>query len=142
MRIADGSLADLDELRSLWLELHHHHQRLVPEQAPFVDDAASWAARRALYQQVLAKPETVLLLAMDVDVVIGYGLAHVMSAGDKWVADTWVTGSRIGEIESLGVTGERRGQGFGTALLEQLIRRMTEIGATILCWVSCPATPL
>ena len=51
-----------------------------------------------------------------------------MSAGDSWVSDTWVTGARIGEIESLGVTVDQRGRGIGGTLLDQLIRRMADLG--------------
>jgi hypothetical protein len=32
----------IDELRPLWLQLHHHHQSVSPVQ-PFVDDETSWA---------------------------------------------------------------------------------------------------
>ena len=51
---------------------------------------------------------------------IGYGLTHVMSAADSWVADTWVTGSRVGEIESLSVSAEYRGSGLGSMILDRL----------------------
>ncbi|MBN9618700.1 MAG: hypothetical protein J0H43_03075, partial [Actinobacteria bacterium] len=58
-----GSSADIDRIEPLWLLLHHHHQQLLPGLAPYVDDAHSWSARRHLYEELLAKPDTVLLLA-------------------------------------------------------------------------------
>ena len=60
------------------------------------------------------------MLASIDDRVIGYGLAHIMAVEETWVADTWVTGKRIGEIESLSVLPEFRGSGLGTHLLTQL----------------------
>jgi ribosomal protein S18 acetylase RimI-like enzyme len=95
-----------------------------------VDDATTWAERRKLYAELLAKPDTVLLLATAADVLVGYGLAHVMPAEETWVLDTWVTGPRIGEIESLAVLPEHRGHGLGTELLDRLERELREQGVS------------
>jgi ribosomal protein S18 acetylase RimI-like enzyme len=100
----------------------------MPELAPYVDDQQTWAARSALYAELLAKPDTVLLLADADGEVVGYGLAHVMPAGDTWVADTWQTGDRIGEIESLAVLPSHRGRGIGTQLLAALERELQAAG--------------
>jgi ribosomal protein S18 acetylase RimI-like enzyme len=51
-----------------------------------------------------------------------------MPAGDTWVADTWQTGDRIGEIESLAVLPSHRGRGIGTQLLAGLERELRAIG--------------
>jgi ribosomal protein S18 acetylase RimI-like enzyme len=104
----------------------------MPELAPYVDDATTWAERRALYQELLAKDDSVLLLAYEEQALVGYGLAHVMAAGETWVADTWVTGERIGEIESLAVLPEHRGQGLGTRLLDGLEVALRDQGVTDL----------
>ena len=37
-----------------------------------------------------------------------------MPLEETWVGDTWVTGPRIGEIESLAVLPQQRGQGLGS----------------------------
>jgi ribosomal protein S18 acetylase RimI-like enzyme len=120
VEVRRGSAADLEALEPLWVSVHHQHVQAMPELAPYVDDSQTWAERRALYAELLAKPGTVLLLAYASDNLIGYGLAHVMAARDTWVADTWQTGARIGEIESLAVLPEYRGSGTGTRLLETL----------------------
>lgn len=65
---------ELERLRSLWLILHHHHQAVAPELAPYVDDDVSWAVRRAFYAQVLAHGG-VALVACDRDRDLGYALA-------------------------------------------------------------------
>src|ERR1700712_2241084 len=84
-----GSSADLDALGPLWVGVHAQHQASMPELAPYVTAQESWAARRALYAEVFAKPDTVLLLARAGDDLVGYGLAHVLETKDTWIADTW-----------------------------------------------------
>jgi len=118
--IRAGSAEDLPLLEPLWVAVHRHHEASMPELAPYVSDAESWAARRHLYTELLARPGTVLLLVVDQGTAIGYGLAHVLPAADTWVADTWQTGPRVGEIESVGVLPAYRGQGFGGQLLDGL----------------------
>jgi ribosomal protein S18 acetylase RimI-like enzyme len=122
------SAADLAALEPLWVSVHHQHAQAMPELAPYVDDSQTWAERRALYGELLAKPDTVLLLAYAGDSLIGYGLAHVMAARDTWVADTWRTGDRIGEIESLAVLPQYRGSGIGTRLLDALEAELAAAG--------------
>src|SRR5919197_826383 len=100
----------------------------MPELAPYVSDAETWAERRALYEQVLARPDTVLLLAFEDDALIGYALAHVAPVRDTWIADTWRTGPRIAEIESLSVLPDHRGQGIGSALMDALERELDALG--------------
>ena len=127
-----GSAADVDALEPLWVAVHHRHAESMPELRPYVTDAETWAARRALYAELLDKPDTVLLLAHAGGALVGYGLAHVMVAGDTWLADTWVTGGRVGEIESLSVRPDLRGAGIGTALLDGLERALADDGVTDL----------
>jgi ribosomal protein S18 acetylase RimI-like enzyme len=112
--------------------VHHAHAASMPELAPYVSDAETWAQRRALYAQLLERPDTVLLLALDGDALIGYALAHVAPVQETWIADTWRTGPRIGEIESLSVAPEHRGRGIGTALMDALEGELDALGVTDL----------
>lgn len=130
--IARGSAADLDALEPLWVAVHHRHAESMPELRPYVTDAETWAASRAMYVELLARPDTVLLLAYADGALVGYGLAHVMEVGDTWLADTWVTGRRVGEIESLSVLPDLRGAGIGSALLDGLERALADDGVTDL----------
>ncbi len=100
----------------------------MPELAPYVDDTETWRARRLLYEGLLATPETLLLLASVDDQLIGSGLAHVMPVADSWIEDTWTTGDRIGEIESLSVLPAYRGSGLGSELLERLESHLRDLG--------------
>jgi ribosomal protein S18 acetylase RimI-like enzyme len=127
-QLRTGSADDLDIVEPLWVAVHHQHAETMPELSPYVSDGETWRARRALYSELLAKPGSLLVLADLDDRVIGYGLAHVMAVEDTWVADTWVTGNRIGEIESLSVLPEFRGSGLGTELLTRLEAHLRESG--------------
>jgi ribosomal protein S18 acetylase RimI-like enzyme len=133
-----GSAADLPLLEPLWIAVHHQHQDVMPELAPYVTDPETWRERRALYETLLARPDTVLVLADAGDVPVGYGLAHVMPASGTWLADTWRTGERIGEIESLGVLPEWRGRGIGGRLLDALEEALTASGVRDLVLGALP----
>jgi ribosomal protein S18 acetylase RimI-like enzyme len=123
-----GTRDDLDALEPLWVSVHHRHRATMPELEPYVDDATTWAVRRALYVDLLAKEDTVLLLARVEEELVGYGLAHVMPVQETWVGDTWVTGPRIGEIESVAVLPAHRGWGIGPAILDGLEQALAAQG--------------
>lgn len=96
-RVRVGSVDDLDLIGPLWVAVHHRHCESMPELAPYVDDAETWRARRKLYEELLTKPDTLLLLALVDDAAVGYGLTHVMGVAESWIEDTWQTGDRIGK---------------------------------------------
>ena len=127
-QVRTGSAADLDLVGPLWVAVHHQHALVLPHLGPYVSDDETWRVRRALYEELLAKPDTLLLLALDGETAVGYGLAHVMTVDDSWIADTWATGTRIGEIESLSVLPQYRGSGLGSAFLERLEQHLQAIG--------------
>ena len=54
----------VDELRGLWLALHHH-QKVASLQPLVADDALSWQQRRMLYQQALSDDGVFLVMATD-----------------------------------------------------------------------------
>lgn len=124
-----ATAADLHLVEPLWIAVHHRHTESMPELAPFVGDDESWAVRKELYEELLAKPDTLLLLVFDGSTAIGYGLAHVIELADSWVPDTWQTGGRIGEVESLSVLPAYRSSGLGSVLLERLEAHLRDRGA-------------
>jgi ribosomal protein S18 acetylase RimI-like enzyme len=123
-----GGAEDLDLVEPLWSAVHHRHAETMPELAPYVSDDDTWRVRRTLYEELLAKPDTLLLVADADDAAVGYGLAHVLPVDDTWIPDTWATGSRIGEIESLSVLPQYRGSGLGSELLRRLEDHLTAQG--------------
>jgi ribosomal protein S18 acetylase RimI-like enzyme len=127
-RIVKGSIEDLASLEPLWIAVHRAHVASMPELAPYVSDAETWAERRVVYASLLEKPDTVLLLALDGEEPIGYALAHVEPVWETWIHDTWRTGDRIAEIESLSVLEAHRGRGVGSALMDALERELEAQG--------------
>jgi ribosomal protein S18 acetylase RimI-like enzyme len=123
-----GGATDLDLVDPLWVAVHQRHIESMPHLAPYVSDADTWRARRTLYERLLTQPDTLLLLASVDENLIGYGLTHVMPVADSWIEDTWATGDRIGEIESLSVLPEYRGSGLGTELLDRLEAHLHGLG--------------
>jgi ribosomal protein S18 acetylase RimI-like enzyme len=130
VRIETGSIDDVPTLRDLWVAVHRHHEASMPQLAPYVGDDRTWEVRSELYRDLLGRPGSVLLVARDAGgTVIGYGVAFVSPAEQTWLADTWVTGSSVGEIESLAVAPEQRGRGVGSRLLDGLHERLSPPGA-------------
>ena len=111
---------ELDRLEPLWLELHAHHQEVAPELAPYVDDDASWVARRALYERTLASGGFALILE-EGEQLLGYVLVGEETA--HWPASL-VTEPRAYEIHTLLVRESARGRGAGTALLDAVEERL------------------
>ena len=71
VEVTRGTVRDLPALEDVWLAVHHHHAKTMPELAPYVDDAVSWRTRADLYADLLAKPTTVLLLTHDAGSLVG-----------------------------------------------------------------------
>jgi ribosomal protein S18 acetylase RimI-like enzyme len=110
----------LDRLRPLWLELHHHHQAVGGAAlGPYVGDDASWAARRELYTEFFAGGGFAVL-AERRDELIGYAMVAIKTSAETEFDDTWVSGRRVAEIETLSVLPAARGGGIGSALLDRV----------------------
>jgi ribosomal protein S18 acetylase RimI-like enzyme len=121
-RIALAGLERVDELRPLWLQLHHHHASVSRVQ-PFVDDETSWTVRREGYVEILGAGGFVLV-ALDDDGLSGYALVKIHEGGD----DSWALEDRWGEVWTLVVDERRRGQGIGSALLDAVDAELASRG--------------
>jgi ribosomal protein S18 acetylase RimI-like enzyme len=120
----------IDRVESLWLALHAHHQAVAgPELGPYVGDAHSWAARRAMYLQHLSAGHgSFLLVAERGEELVAYAMVAVVPVEETWVDDTWRTGDLIAEIETLSVAPGERGNGIGSALLDRIDDELAELG--------------
>jgi ribosomal protein S18 acetylase RimI-like enzyme len=121
-RIALAGAERVDELRPLWLQLHHHHAAVSRVQ-PFVDDDTSWTLRRTGYVEILGAGGFVLV-AEDDDSLAGYALVKLHEGGD----DSWALADRWGEVWTLVVDERRRGQGIGSALLDAVDAELASRG--------------
>jgi GNAT superfamily N-acetyltransferase len=102
----------LDDLRTLWLELHAHHRQVAQYQDLVEDPDASWQRRRSWYQQLLGEGAA-YIIALDDEQMIGYAMITLTPGPD----DTFESRGGIAEVVTLVVTRRRRGTGTGKALL-------------------------
>lgn len=113
----------LDELRELWLTLHHYHAEIGSR--PLVsDDDFSWRQRRRQYDAWLQAGEAFILLAERWGQPVGYAVVHLQDGPD----DTYPLGERYAEIYSLSVAPAARGQGIGSALLDRIDDHLLALG--------------
>lgn len=128
--IARASADALDALEPLWLELHHHHQAVGGARlGPYVTDDLSWPLRRKLYEGVLEQGGFLLVArADDGGTPVGYAVVAISDAADSLLGDTWRTGPRVAEIETLLVLPDARGAGLGSALLDRVDEELAAAG--------------
>jgi ribosomal protein S18 acetylase RimI-like enzyme len=118
----------VDRLRPMWLGLHRHHQEVGGERlGPYVDDETSWAACRATYLRVLGHDGFVLLAERDGE-LLGYALVGIEPVAETILDDTWRTGDRVAEIETVYVAPAARGTGVGSALLDRVDAELEAAG--------------
>jgi len=126
--VARAGAEALDRLRDLWLVLHHHHQAVGgPALGPYVDDDASWAARRSLYDGFFRQGGFAVLAERD-GALLGYAMVAITPVEETLMPDTWRTGHRIAEVETLVLHPEARGEGLGTALLDKVDEELAAEG--------------
>ena len=126
VEILIGGSEWIDSLEPLWLSLFDHHKDVGP--GPFVDRTDSWPRRRRLYTKVLSDPDAFVVSASRGKLLVGYALVAMHEGPD----DTWPTGDRFAEVETLAVIPEERGRGIGTLLLDEVDRRLRELGVGAL----------
>jgi ribosomal protein S18 acetylase RimI-like enzyme len=120
--IGEIELDRVDELRELWLQLHEHHQSVSPVQ-PFVDDETSWTTRRRGYVEILGSGGFALAARVDGELA-GYAVVRMHDGPD----DSWQLGDRYAEVWTLVVDKAHRGDGIGTALLDEIDSRLEAQG--------------
>ncbi|WP_167828901.1 GNAT family N-acetyltransferase [Streptomyces sp. MZ04] len=121
--IRKGRAELIDQLQPLWLALHTHHQSVQPGFAYFADKT-SWELRRSCYERWTAAEDSFVLLAELNGRAVGYALVEIQPGPD----DTWVTGSRIAELQTLSVAPAERGNGIGTLLLDRVDAELDGLG--------------
>jgi ribosomal protein S18 acetylase RimI-like enzyme len=118
-----GGAELIGEIEPLWLALFDHHLAIGAAGLRTIDRTQTWPRRRVLYAHLLEAPDAFVLLARRDGVAAGYALVHMHEGAD----DTWATGERIAELESLAVAPAERGRGLGTLLLDAVDERLAEL---------------
>ena len=129
IEIERGGAEDVESLRDLWLELHHHHAEIGPQSGEFTDDETSWEFRSAQYRGWLADPGSFVLLARAEGRLVAYALVRVMEPGPE-LRDAWRVPDTIAELETIIVTADARGAGLGERLLDEVDAELQRQGIT------------
>jgi ribosomal protein S18 acetylase RimI-like enzyme len=115
--------AEIELVEPLWNALREHHTALASTLDSPRPREESWARRRAQYESWLADPGSFILIAEQAGTPVGYAMVHQRSA-----SPTWSSSEQAGEIETLSVLPEMRGQGVGGALLGEVRERLKPLG--------------
>jgi ribosomal protein S18 acetylase RimI-like enzyme len=121
--ITTGDARDLASLREAFLALHDH-QLAISDVPVIADPDRAWAERLATYRRAFADGDPILLIAKDGERVIGYALALEHAGTD----DTFALAPRYGELYTLTVVADRRGEGVGTVLCDAVDQALAERG--------------
>jgi len=128
-RVIELDVAEVDRVEHLFKELVAFHRGVAGEDWPVRSEEAAWAHRRAEYVSWLGDGRARMFVAVsegDGDgVPLGYAVLSVKSS-----SASWDVGERIGELETLAVAPEARGQGVGSLLIEVCRERLREEGIT------------
>jgi ribosomal protein S18 acetylase RimI-like enzyme len=116
----------LDELEPLW---HAMLDQVVLEDSvvPIRPAAESWPLRRAVYVELLQRPEAFALVARRGEDLIGYAMVKIEDADA-----VWYTGSLQANLESLALLPDERGKGLGTRLLDAVDEELAKLRVTDL----------
>ena len=118
----------IPDLQPLWESLSRHHAEVAPELAVLGEvraEADSWAVRRELYEEWLQDPDAFVLIAESDGEPVGYAMVQL-----RGPEETWATGDRVAQLETLTVLPEHQGQGIGTALVERMHEELRRLGAS------------
>jgi ribosomal protein S18 acetylase RimI-like enzyme len=121
--VAAVAADEVGSLEPLWLELHHHHQAVAPRLGPFVGDGPSWELVRALF--TAAAGDGLLLRTGPAGAPTGLACVAVSRDDPLW-NDTWITGREVAETKMLVVADGARRRGIGSALLDEVDRRLAD----------------
>jgi ribosomal protein S18 acetylase RimI-like enzyme len=119
---------ELEQLRPAWLALHRHHLEVATYERLNRDAEASWVARRAMYAAGLAHGDHEILVAREAGRLLGYAVVRYAPGAD----DTFDMPAGHAELVTLSVLPSERGHGVGTALLDEVDRRLVARGGLAL----------
>jgi ribosomal protein S18 acetylase RimI-like enzyme len=118
----------IPDLQPLWESLSRHHAEVAPELAMLGDVRAaadSWAVRRALYEEWLQDSDAFVLIAESQGEPVGYAMVEL-----RGPEETWATGDRVADLQTLAVLPGHRGEGIGSALVERMHEELRRLAVS------------
>ncbi len=120
LRIVAAGAERIADLEPLWRSLLEHHLKVdEPDLAAIRRERQTWAGRRRGFEQLLAHPDSFVLIAEIDGTPVGYCVVDVRGREDNWR----IAGDRYADLESIAVLPLARGHGVGTALMKEVYRR-------------------
>jgi diamine N-acetyltransferase len=116
IRYISGNVRQIDKIAPLWQELNKQHLNLSPYFKDYYKTLTFEDRKRAILQRALGGEVRIELAYNDENVLVGYCVSSI----DK---------VQTGEIDSIFVIGECRGQGIGAKLMEKALEWLKTKGS-------------
>ena len=116
VKFVSGNARLIDKIAPLWAELNRQHLSLSPYFKDYYTTLIFEDRKKAILQRAWGGDVHVDLALNASDQLVGYCVSSI----DKWLT---------GEIDSIFVITECRGQGIGTTLMEKALEWLTSKGS-------------
>jgi ribosomal protein S18 acetylase RimI-like enzyme len=116
VKFVSGNARLIDKIAPLWAELNRQHLSLSPYFKDYYKTLIFEDRKKAILQRAWGGDVHVDLALNASDPLVGYCVSSI----DKWLT---------GEIDSIFVITECRGQGIGTTLMEKALEWLTSKGS-------------
>jgi ribosomal protein S18 acetylase RimI-like enzyme len=128
-RVVEVGAGEVDRVARLFKQLVSFHREVVEGAWPVRSEEDAWAHRRGEYLRWLGEGSARMLVAVPAEDEAAPPAAYAV-LGVKPSMASWDVGAKIGELETLAVAEDARGQGIGTLLIEACRERLRAEGVT------------
>jgi GNAT superfamily N-acetyltransferase len=128
-QIVELTQAEIDRVAPLFKQLVEFHRGVVEGEWPVRHAEAAWAHRRGQYEEWLGAGTARMLVAVPAEDEAAQPLGYAVLAVKPSMA-SWDVDERVGELETLAVAEEARGQGIGSQLIEACRDLLRQQGVT------------
>jgi GNAT superfamily N-acetyltransferase len=128
-RVVELGVEEVDRVEHLFRDLVRFHREVVEGAWPVRTEEAAWAHRRGQYLQWLGEGSARMLVAVSAGDEGAQPLGYAVLSVKPSMA-SWDVGAKVGELETLAVAEDARGEGIGTLLIEACRERLQAEGVT------------
>jgi GNAT superfamily N-acetyltransferase len=127
--IVELTRAEIDRVAPLFKQLVEFHRDVSEGAWPVRSAETAWAHRRGQYEEWLGEGTARMLAAVPAGEETAPPVGYAVLAVKPSMA-SWDVSERVGELETLAVAEEARGQGIGSQLIEACRVLLREEGVT------------